>query len=119
MLGIINVCDHTLSLKKGRVEVDPTKNEVLRTFVSAKDISAGRFLFRSHLSSGKRFMTSRQLDTQILGRLMIPMVRGKFTCRFCNNTITTFHSAHAEECNKVTNIDTSTNLVTASSNHPN
>ena len=50
MLGIENVLDHSFTLKKGQLVDDPAKNEVLRSFIAAKDVSSGRFLFRSHLS---------------------------------------------------------------------
>ena len=118
MLGIENLLDHSFMQTKRQSANDANKNEVLRSFRAAKDISSGRFLFRSHLSSGKRYMTSNMLDTQILGRLMIPLVRGKFNCQFCGQLITTFHSVHAEECNAVTQIDPVTNLVSASHDHP-
>ena len=63
-------------------------------------------------------MTSHMLDTQILGRLMIPMVRGKSNCQFCDKQNSTFHSVHAEECNAVTQINPVTNIVSASHDHP-
>ena len=46
MLGIGNVLDHSFMLKKGQSVDDTTKNEVLRSFIAARNISAGRFLFR-------------------------------------------------------------------------
>ena len=115
MLGINNKCDQILCLKNGIRVDDPSKNDVLRAFVAAKDSCAGRFLFRSHLSEKSRHMNSHMLDTQILGRLMISVVRGKFRCQFCNKDIITFHSVHAEECNHVQVTDPITNKSSAHS----
>lgn len=115
MSGINNKCDQILCLKNGIRVDDPSKNDVLRAFVAAKDSCAGRFLFRSHLSEKSRHMNSHMLDTQILGRLMISVVRGKFRCQFCNKDIITFHSVHAEECNHVQVTDPITNKSSAHS----